>query len=58
MHSQLSSILPASLTESGSHANTFNRSLVSSPSLSLPQTMLPDDNYNYLAELLAQRKSL
>jgi hypothetical protein len=41
---QLSAILPTFLTDPISRANTFTRSLVSSPTLALPQAMLPDAN--------------
>jgi len=56
IQNHLSSILPKPLVESGSHTNTLSRSLVSNPTLSSSRTMLHEDNYNYLAELLAQRK--
>ncbi len=46
MHRQLIAILPAFLTGPSSHANTVILSLISSSSLSLPQIMLPDANYN------------
>jgi len=46
IYKQLSAILPTFLTNPNSHANTFNRSLVSSPTLALPQAMRPDANCN------------
>ncbi len=45
-YKQLSAILPTFLTDPSSRANTFNRFLAFSPSLALPQAMLPDANRN------------
>jgi hypothetical protein len=41
---QLSTILPTFLTDPISCANIFTRSLVPSPTLALPQAMLPNAN--------------
>ncbi len=46
LHKQLGAILPTFLTDPSSRVNTFSRSLVSSPTLALPQAMLPDANCN------------
>jgi len=46
IYKQLSAILPTFLPDPSSRANTFNRSLVSSPTLALLQAMLPDANRN------------
>ncbi len=46
IYKQLSTILPTFLIDPSSRANTFNRSLVPSPTLALPQAMLPDANRN------------
>ncbi len=58
MHRQMSSILPTFLIDPSSRANHFNLSLVSSLTLLLPQTMLPDANCNCLAGYWRNRKSL
>jgi hypothetical protein len=46
IYKQLSAILPTFLTDPSSCANTFNHSLVFSPTWALLQAMLPDANCN------------
>ncbi len=58
MHKQLRAFLPAFLTDPSSRAKNFNLSLVSSLTLLLPQTMLPNTNCNYLACYWHSGKSL